>query len=145
MSDDNRTILLQTPRALNRKAPKIAKPAAPRSSRSGGSGSKWLRSLSKETYIACLAALGVTWYLIGTYLLHAPLGQCQWPLFAVLLVGGGPLIFDLLRKMAVGQFGSDLLAGISILTSAILGQYLAGAIVVLMLSGGAALEPKNGS
>ena len=38
------------------------------------------------------------------------------------------------------QFGSDLLAGISIVTSAILGEYLAGSLVVLMLSGGEALE-----
>ncbi len=99
-----------------------------------------LRSLHKETYIAVLAAVGVACYLIARYLLQAPLRECQWPLIAVLVIGGGPLIFDLLRKIAVAEFGSDLLAGISILTSAILGEYLAGSIVVLMLSGGAALE-----
>lgn len=38
------------------------------------------------------------------------------------------------------EFGSDLLAGISILSSVLLGQYLVGAMIVLMLSGGAALE-----
>ncbi len=38
------------------------------------------------------------------------------------------------------EFGSDLLAGISIVTSVILGEYLAGTLVVLMLSGGEALE-----
>ena len=78
-------------------------------------------SLSKETYIACLAALGVAWYLIATCFMHAPAGESQWPLFVVLLAGGAPLIFDLVRRMAAGQFGSDLLAGISgrsILTSA---------------------------
>ena len=37
-------------------------------------------------------------------------------------------------------FGADLLAGIAIVTSIILGEYLAGAIVVLMLAGGEALE-----
>src|SRR2546429_8911241 len=95
---------------------------------------------SKETYIALLAALGVASYLIGRYLVHATVSACQWPLFVVLLAGGGPLIFDLLRKLAVAEFGSDLLAGLSILTSAVLGEYLAGSIVVLMLSGGAALE-----
>ncbi len=42
--------------------------------------------------------------------------------------------------MVRGQFGSDLLAGISIITSVILGEYLAGTLVVLMLSGGEALE-----
>jgi heavy metal translocating P-type ATPase len=108
--------------------------------RSGRSASKWLRSLHKETYIALLAALGVASYLVARYFLHAPVGDCQWPLFGVLVIGGGPLIFDLLRKLAIAEFGADLLAGISILTSVILGEYLAGAIVVLMLSGGAALE-----
>jgi len=37
-------------------------------------------------------------------------------------------------------FGADLIAGIAIVTAVILGQYLAGAIVVLMLAGGEALE-----
>jgi P-type E1-E2 ATPase len=38
------------------------------------------------------------------------------------------------------EFGSDLLAGVSILTDVLLAQYLVATIVVLMLSGGAALE-----
>ncbi len=38
------------------------------------------------------------------------------------------------------EFGSDLLGGISIITSLLLGEYLAGSIIVLMLSGGEALE-----
>jgi heavy metal translocating P-type ATPase len=37
-------------------------------------------------------------------------------------------------------FGSDLLAGVSIVAAVISGQYLVGAIIVLMLSGGGALE-----
>jgi heavy metal translocating P-type ATPase len=72
----------------------------------------------------------------------------QLPLIASLLFGGGPLIINLLIKVLHGEFGSDLLAGISIITSCILGtvtgstgsEYLAGSIVVLMLSGGEALE-----
>ena len=62
------------------------------------------------------------------------------PLYAVLLFGGIPLTWGLARKLAHRQFGSDLLAGISIITAAILGEYLAGSIVVLMLAGGDALE-----
>jgi heavy metal translocating P-type ATPase len=65
-----------------------------------------------------------------------------------LLFGGGPLVLDLLAKLLRREFGSDLLAGISIVTSGVLGtlsgatgsEYLAGALVVLMLSGGEALE-----
>jgi heavy metal translocating P-type ATPase len=62
------------------------------------------------------------------------------PLYAVLVFGGIPLTYELVVKAAHGQFGSDLLAGIAIVTSAILGEYLAGSIVVLMLAGGEALE-----
>jgi heavy metal translocating P-type ATPase len=58
----------------------------------------------------------------------------------VLVIGGIPLVAGLGMKLARGEFGADLLAGISIVTAAILGQYLAGAIVVLMLAGGTALE-----
>jgi heavy metal translocating P-type ATPase len=45
-----------------------------------------------------------------------------------------------LGKLARGQFSSDLLAGISIVAAALLGEYLAGCMVILMLSGGEALE-----
>ena len=62
------------------------------------------------------------------------------PLWAALLAGGGPLVFELGQDVVRGQFGADLLAGISIVVSILLGEYLAGAIVVLMLSGGQALE-----
>jgi heavy metal translocating P-type ATPase len=58
----------------------------------------------------------------------------------VLLFGGIPLVLRLIRKSLAREFGSDLLAGISIIVSAIMGEYLVGAIVVLMLSGGTALE-----
>ena len=49
-------------------------------------------------------------------------------------------MWELLLKVFKREFGSDLLAGISIVTSVILGEYLAGTLVVLMLSGGEALE-----
>ncbi len=38
------------------------------------------------------------------------------------------------------EFGSDLLGGIAIVTAVLLGEFLAGSIIVLMLSGGEALE-----
>jgi heavy metal translocating P-type ATPase len=66
--------------------------------------------------------------------------QQQWPLWAVLFVGGIPLTAELAMKLFRREFGSDLLAGVSIVTSVLLGEYLAGSLVVLMLSGGEALE-----
>ncbi|QEH38319.1 Copper-transporting P-type ATPase [Aquisphaera giovannonii] len=56
------------------------------------------------------------------------------------LAGGVPLVFDLVAKLLRLEFSSDLLAGLSIATSVVLGEYLAGTLVVLMLSGGQALE-----
>ena len=55
-------------------------------------------------------------------------------------LGGLPIVVELLVKLVQREFGSDLLAGISIVTSVLLGEYLAGTLVVLMLSGGEALE-----
>lgn len=96
--------------------------------------------LTRTTAIALFAALGIAAYLLARYLLHLPFHQARWILIAVLVAGGAPLVMDLARKAFAGDFGSDLLAGISIVTSAVLGEYLAGSIVVLMLSGGTALE-----
>ncbi|QDU79800.1 Zinc-transporting ATPase [Polystyrenella longa] len=62
------------------------------------------------------------------------------PLFIALVLGGVPLVWELLLNLLKREFGSDLLAGISIVTSILLGEYLAGTLVVLMLSGGEALE-----
>ena len=63
----------------------------------------------------------------------------ELPLVIAIAAGGIPLVFQLGKRLLDGEFGSDLLAGASIVTSALLGQYLVGAIVVLMLSGGTAL------
>ena len=47
---------------------------------------------------------------------------------------------QLMVKLCQGDFGADLLAGLSIVTSLLLHEYLAGSLVVLMLSSGVALE-----
>jgi heavy metal translocating P-type ATPase len=62
------------------------------------------------------------------------------PLLAVLALAGTPLVVDLVRRSLHGSFGADHLAGVSIVASTLLGEYLAGAVVVLMLAGGNALE-----
>lgn len=70
----------------------------------------------------------------------APVWWIQIPLWLGLLLGGVPLVVQLLVKIWRRELGSDLLAGISIVVSVLLGEYLAGTLVVLMLSGGEALE-----
>ncbi|HYB59921.1 MAG TPA: heavy metal translocating P-type ATPase [Methylomirabilota bacterium] len=93
-----------------------------------------------ETYIAGFTLLAIALHLylrLGTAMSHQ---AALVPLYAALVIGGAPLIVALGKKLFRREFGSDLLAGISILTACLLGQFLVAAIVVLMLSGGAALE-----
>jgi heavy metal translocating P-type ATPase len=87
---------------------------------------------------ASLAAILVA--LLLRYVVPGAETDAEWTLRTTLYAGGLLLICELLAKIARGQFGADLLAGIAIVVAAILGQYLAGVLVVLMLSGGEALE-----
>ena len=94
---------------------------------------------NRDLVIAVLAVAGIAAHLVARALNAPPLAQAL--LLAVVLVGGGvPLVWGLARKALGRHYGADLLAGVSILTSVVLGEYLAGALVVLMLSGGEALE-----
>ena len=94
----------------------------------------------KSTVIAALSIVAILIHLVLRFNVHATRATYQVPLLATLVIGGLPLLYDLLRKLLKGEFGSDLLGGISIVTSVLLGEYLAGSIIVLMLSGGEALE-----
>lgn len=64
----------------------------------------------------------------------------NWTLLLVVLLGGIPLLWETLQQFLHKEFGIDVIAILAIVGSVILGQYLAGALVVLMLSGGEALE-----
>jgi heavy metal translocating P-type ATPase len=97
-------------------------------------------SHSRETYIALLAAAGIVAHFALHYLASTRAEIYNLPLYLTLAIGGVPLILTLTRRLLKAEFGSDLLAGISILSSVLLGQYLVGSIIVLMLSGGTALE-----
>ena len=97
----------------------------------------WLR---KTTVIAALSIAAILLHLVLRFGFHTTPSTYQAPLVATLALGGLPLLYDLLRNLLKREFGSDLLGGISIVTSLLLGEYLAGSIIVLMLSGGEALE-----
>lgn len=92
-----------------------------------------------EVWIAIATVLGISVHL---FLRWGPLGAeyQNVPLFVVLALGGTPLVYQLLRQVVKREFGADLLAGIAIVTAVVLEEYLAGSIVVLMLSGGETLE-----
>jgi heavy metal translocating P-type ATPase len=91
------------------------------------------------TIVAIALHLLLRWGVQTTIALGS-LTVSHLPLIAALVFGGVPLVLSLAIKVIRREFGSDLLAGISIITSVVLGEYLAGSLVVLMLSGGEALE-----
>lgn len=97
----------------------------------------WAR---RQIAIAALAVAGIALYLLLRLISPDWAGTPVWPLWVVLALGGIPLVLELFGDILRLEFGADLLAGISIITSVILDEYLAGALVVLMLSGGEALE-----
>jgi len=94
----------------------------------------------KEIAIAAVALLAIAAFLVLRFALDADPTTYNLPLWVALALGGAPLVLDLLIKALRREFGSDLLAGISIVTSVFLHEYLAGVLVVLMLSGGETLE-----
>lgn len=95
---------------------------------------------NKTSIIASVSLLAILFHLLLRYGFRVEGFLSNLPLLFSLTVGGIPLLLDLLHKLITKQFGSDLLGGISILTSVALGEYLAGTIIVVMLSGGEALE-----
>jgi heavy metal translocating P-type ATPase len=90
--------------------------------------------------IAVASILAIAAHLILRFVVPVSASWAALPLILALVVGGVPLVAELLAKSFRREFGSDLLAGISIVTSVVLREYLAGTLVVLMLSGGEALE-----
>jgi cation transport ATPase len=94
---------------------------------------------SADAPVALIAILGIACHLALRYGVQSPF-PARIPLFIVLAAGGVPLVLKLVWRAAHADFGADHLAAVSIVTSALLGEYLAGSIVVLMLSGGNTLE-----
>jgi heavy metal translocating P-type ATPase len=91
-----------------------------------------------DSAIATLALVGILVHL--TMRIGEGSASAHVPLLLVLGLGGVPLIARLAGRALRGTFGSDFLAAVSIIAAAWLGEYLAGAIIVLMLSGGETLE-----
>ena len=98
---------------------------------------KTSRDMTRTAPIAALAAAAVAIHLTMRV---AGAAGADVPLVVALALGGTPLVFALVVQARRLEFGADHLAGISIVTSLVLHQYLAGVLVVLMLSGGQALE-----
>jgi len=95
-------------------------------------------SFGKNEPIPLFALLGLL-VGVGFYVGEHP-DWSQWVWAATLIVGGIPIVFQTVKGMMKGEFASDIVAMLAIVTAIIMGQFFAGAVVVLMQSGGEALE-----
>jgi heavy metal translocating P-type ATPase len=62
------------------------------------------------------------------------------PLLTVIMIGGIPLLIQIAIKLFKGSVGADFLGAIELVAAALLDQYLAAILIIIMLSGGQALE-----
>jgi heavy metal translocating P-type ATPase len=79
-------------------------------------------------------------YLVLRFGFHFTGLPALLPLWIVVVTCGLPLLYQLLLEVLHRRFGADFLAGLSILTAAIVGEPLVATIIILMLTGGQALE-----
>ncbi|MHB2021392.1 MAG: heavy metal translocating P-type ATPase [Candidatus Xenobia bacterium] len=93
-----------------------------------------------RTLLAIASLVGIVLHLLLQYGVQVAPGVPDVPLWLVLVGGGVPMMLELLGRIRKGELGADVLAGIATISSVLLGQYLAGSIVVLMWAGGQALE-----
>lgn len=96
--------------------------------------------MSQDLLSAAIALGGILLHVVLRYGAGLADGGERWPLIAALVLGGAPQVWTVLRRVLQGRFDTDILAFVSILTSVVLGEYLAGTIIVLMLAGGTVLE-----
>lgn len=98
------------------------------------------RYVSFENIITVIATIAILLHLVLRYLAGVAPASAAVPLYLILIIGGVPILFDLSRQLLRREIGTDVLAGLAIVTSVVLGEYLVGSIIVLMFSGGVALE-----
>ena len=97
-------------------------------------GRSWVMGLIRGLVrrpIVMIAAIGLAAGLVA---------RSQTVFLVTLAAGGVPLVLQTVRGMLRGRFAADIVAMLAIITALILGQYFAGVVIVLMQSGGEALE-----
>ncbi len=64
----------------------------------------------------------------------------HWVLGGTAILAVIPMLWEMYKTLRDGEFGIDLLAAVAIITSVLLNEYWAAMVIVLMLTGGEALE-----
>lgn len=99
---------------------------------------KALHSFLKLYWIPVLSLIGLATYLVFVRT-HTSFAK-DLPLIVVILTGGLPLLWDTVQSLRKKRFNVDIIAIASIFGGLLVGEYLPAAIIVLMMSGGEALE-----
>ncbi|GAA3733202.1 heavy metal translocating P-type ATPase [Leifsonia bigeumensis] len=98
----------------------------------------WLKSAIRRypivaiTVVVGVAGLGLA--LTGNVLI------AQWVISGFALIVAAMQAWSMMRRLLRGQFGLDVLAVIAIVSTVVVGEFWASIIIVLMISGGEALE-----
>ena len=93
----------------------------------------------KRYPIPTFAIIGLLLGIIVSYVFNNP-ETGHWIWFIVLVVGGVPILFETIKGMLRGHFASDIVAMLAITTAIITNDAFPGVIIVIMQSGGKALE-----
>jgi cation transport ATPase len=89
--------------------------------------------------VPALALVGLAAGLTAQYLLKVP-EAARLILLVTLLAGGLPVVVGTVWGMLRRKFAADIVATLAIVGAAVTGEYLAGCVIVLMQTGGEALE-----
>ena len=93
-----------------------------------------LRQYPIPLYTSVGLLVGVIFFALGK---KTP-AHIAW--YVTLILGGSPVIYKTIQGMFRGQFAADIVAMLAIITAVVMDQAFAGAVIVLMQSGGEAIE-----
>jgi heavy metal translocating P-type ATPase len=95
--------------------------------------------LSKRYPIPVLAIIGL---ILGTVVHYIFNDQetGHWIWFITLVIGGVPIVLETIKEILHGRFASDIVAMLAIITAILTNEAFPGVIIVIMQSGGKALE-----
>ncbi|MDV3293840.1 MAG: HAD-IC family P-type ATPase, partial [Nitrososphaerales archaeon] len=81
--------------------------------------------------------------LVAGGLVALVLGRAEWARwiwYGTLVIGGTPVVYHTLRGMLRGKFAADVVAMLAIVTAVLTDEAFAGVIIVLMQTGGEAID-----
>src|SRR5215475_15105499 len=88
------------------------------------------RAPGTAKFVTLVSGIAVIVHLVLRFLAGAPQAWAEMPLYGALTLGGVPIVAVLTRKLLAQEFGSDFLAGVSIVTAVALREYLVATIVI---------------